>query len=360
MSKSVMKCGTAIVAALLFLVAAPLGYRAFRQHENASELAIQTPNGIQESMFVPIGGIEQWIEIRGEDRVNPVILFVHGGPGFSVTPLSRALRSWEKDFTVVMWDQRCAGKTFVRNSPASCMGMSNASVANEGILVTEFLKDHLSTDKVIVLGHSWGSMIGLQMISDRPDLYSAYVGTGQVVSVAEKESTIYSATLERLRAANDTAGARALERVGPPPYRDFEDLLLQRRLSAQFDVSSERDMRTHMTPVALFAPGWSLWDLYNSFERAQDYAGPATFDDDATYDARQLGPAFETPMYVFNGEFDTITPTELAQSYFETVEAPAKAFVVLKGAGHSGVLSHPAMFLRELNAHVRPALSPPG
>lgn len=350
--KAVQKVALVVAATLLLIVGAGLGYRAFRQQQNASLAAIVTPNGIQESMFVPIGGIDQWVEIRGRDRRNPVILFVHGGPGGSVTPLARIFQSWEQDFTVVMWDQRCAGKTFSRNGAESCKGMSVASVAEEGVILTAYLRDHLGQDQVILLGHSWGTMVALKMTKDRPDLYSAYVGTGQVVSIAEKETMIYSATLDKLRAAQDAAAIRAMEDVGPPPYAVFQDLLVQRRFSSRFDLPSERDIQMTMAPTALFAPGWSLLELYQTFFSAQDYAGPATFDADASYDARRLGADFETPIYIFNGEFDSITPTSLAQSYLETVTAPEKAFVVLTGVGHSGVLTEPEVFLRELKAHV--------
>ena len=335
------------------LVCAALGCRAWRQHENAAALAIHTPNGVQEAMFVPAGGIGQWIEIRGEDRRNPVILFLHGGPGASVTALSSLFRSWEKRFTVVMWDQRCAGKTFARNGADSCKGMSVESVAREGNQVAEFLRRHLHRDRIVLLGHSWGTMIGLRMIHDRPDLYSAYVGTGQVVSIAEKEPVIYHDALARLRAAHDEDGVTALQAIGPPPYKTFQDEAVERDWSERHDIPSERDLRSNMTPLVLFAPGWSIWDTYQTFERAQHYAEAATFDADKSYDARKLGPDFAVPVYVFNGERDTITPTALARRWYDGIRAPRKDFVVLKG-GHSSVLTAPDAFLDALVTHLQP------
>ncbi len=336
------------------LAGAALGYRAWRQHENAAALAIRTPNGIQEAMFVPAGGIDQWIEIRGQDRRNPVILFLHGGPGASVTALSSLFRSWEKHFTVVMWDQRCAGKTFALGGADSCKGMSIASVAREGNQVAEFLRRHLHQDRIVVLGHSWGTMIGLRMIHDRPDLYLAYVGTGQVVSIAEKEPVIYRDALARVAAAHDEDGVKALQAIGPPPYKTFQDEEVERDWSERYDIPSERDLRGNMTPLVLFAPGWSIWDTYQTFERAQHYAEQATFDADKTYDARSLGGDFAVPVYVFNGERDTITPTALARPWYDGIRAPKKDFVVLKGGGHSAVLTQPDAFLDALVAHLQP------
>ena len=343
--------------ALAAVAASALGYRAWRQHQNELALAIHTPNGIQEAMFVPAGGIGQWIEIRGEDRRNPVILFLHGGPGASVTALSSLFKPWEKHFTVVMWDQRCSGKTFALGGADSCKAMSIESVAREGNQVAEFVRSRLHQDKIIVLGHSWGTMIGLRMIHDRPDLYSAYVGTGQVASIAEKEPVIYADALKRVRAAHDDEGVRALQKIGPPPYKTFQDEGIERDWSERYDIPPERDLRADMTPLVLFAPGWSLWDTYQTFERAQHYAEAATFDADRNYDARSLGPDFAVPVYVFNGEADTITPTALARRWYDGIRAPKKDFVVLKGGGHSAVLTQPGAFLDALLQHLKPGAS---
>src|SRR5512135_3484804 len=94
-----------VVSVVIITVAIAFLYRVWRQHENAETLAIHTPNGTQEAGFVRVGGIDQWVQIRGDDRANPVLLFLHGGPGNSLTPASSLLRGWEKTFTVVMWDQ---------------------------------------------------------------------------------------------------------------------------------------------------------------------------------------------------------------------------------------------------------------
>jgi predicted alpha/beta-fold hydrolase len=110
-----LRVGLIMGAVVLVSAAGTLGYRAWRQHENAVALAIDPRTGVAETMFVRLGGVSQWIQIRGDDRRNPVLLFVHGGPGSTVSPVSSLLQPWEKYFTVVMWDQRDAGKTFARN-----------------------------------------------------------------------------------------------------------------------------------------------------------------------------------------------------------------------------------------------------
>lgn len=110
--KSIRASLLCIAGLLIVVVAAGLGFRAYRQHLAAEALAIRSPNGVQEGGFVVIGSIQQWVQIRGEDRNNPVLLFVHGGPGSSTLPISSGWQPWEKYFTVVQWDQRGTGRTY--------------------------------------------------------------------------------------------------------------------------------------------------------------------------------------------------------------------------------------------------------
>jgi pimeloyl-ACP methyl ester carboxylesterase len=157
---------------------AAFGYRAWRQHEGEKALAISSPNGIDEAMFVPINGTEQWIAIRGQDRRKPVLVIVSGGPGFSTYPAMTRFLLYEKDYVVVHWDQPGTAKTFARDGSKLAPGLKIEDYVTDGIAVTEYLKAHLHKDKVIVLGWSWGSIVGIEMVRARPDLFSAYVGTG--------------------------------------------------------------------------------------------------------------------------------------------------------------------------------------
>jgi pimeloyl-ACP methyl ester carboxylesterase len=340
-----------VLAVVIVLVAGALGYRAWRQHQNALALAIDPKTGVEETMFVPLGGVAQWIQIRGDNRANPVLLFVHGGPGSTEAPVSSLLRSWEKYFTVVMWDQRDAGKTFARNGAVREMSLDR--VAQDGVALAQFLRLRLGKRKIVLLGHSWGTMVGLRMVTQRPELFSAYVGTGQVVSIADKEPVDYDNAMARLRAAHDADGIRALTAAGRPPYPSSDTLMVERALSARHDIASERDLLDNMIPIALFAPGWSLWDIYASLQ-APKYAEAATFDADASYDARRFATRLALPVFIFNGAEDHITPTSLARAYFDTVVAPQKQFAILPGVGHSAVLTAPDAFLRELVTRVRP------
>jgi pimeloyl-ACP methyl ester carboxylesterase len=252
----------------------------------------------------------------------------------------------------VHWDQRGAGKTYGRNR-ADPGPMTIDRMVLDGIEVTRYLLEHLDREQLIVVGHSWGTVLGLLMVKARPDLYAAYVGTGQVVAKAEKEEILYAELMREVRAANDESGLRALEAIGAPPYASQSDLLVQREISARYDTEAERSLESDLTPVVLFAPDYSIGDILDFLEGSK-FAGAAMYAEMLTYDARELGPVFDLPFFIFTGDHDLVTPADLAHAYFEIVEAPRKEFVLLEGGGHSAILTMPDVFLRELVARVRP------
>ena len=208
MGRILIRGGVAIVALLLARRSSPVfSIAPGASTKFAQMLAITTPDGIDEGSFVRIGGIDQYISIRGDDRANPVILFVHGGPGDSMVPFAQIYRPWEKYFTVVQWDQRGAGRTFGRNGTNEAP-MTIDRMARDGIEVAQYLRTHLHKDRVILLAHSFGTVLGIQMVKRRPDLFAAYVGTGQVVAKAEKERILYARLMKKLEAAQDESGIR--------------------------------------------------------------------------------------------------------------------------------------------------------
>jgi pimeloyl-ACP methyl ester carboxylesterase len=352
MRRFVAYASAAVIAVALASSVLAFGYRAWRQHDAALALAIHTPDGIQEALFVELGGVDQWIQIRGEDHDNPVVLILAGGPGNSLVPLAPVFRSWERQFTVVQWDQRGAGKTYGRNGTNEAP-MTIERMVGDGIELTQYLLKHLQKQKLVLVGHSWGTVLGVRMVKARPDLFTAYVGTGQVVAKEEKEEILYANVMERVRAEHDVDGLEKLEAIGAPPYKSQQDLLVEREVAERYDTDAERNLESSLRPVVLFAPGFSLHDIY-SMLRGSKFAGNAMYPEMLTYDARTLGPQFAVPFFIFNGDKDMVTPMDLAMQYFETILAPQKGFVVLNGGGHSAMLTMPDVFLSELVSRVRP------
>jgi pimeloyl-ACP methyl ester carboxylesterase len=167
-----------ILAGAAGVIAAPavggLAYRKARQRRVARALMIDTPNGIVEQRFVKVGGIDQWVQLRGEDRDNPVLLVLHGGPSWPNAVFTLPLRPWERYFTVVQWDHRGAGKTLGRNGKAGSGEMTFHCRVADAIEVTEFLRQYLGTDKVVLLAESMGTLTGTPLVKLRPDLFTPW------------------------------------------------------------------------------------------------------------------------------------------------------------------------------------------
>jgi hypothetical protein len=150
---------------------------SFLRTRNAQQYAMSSAKGIDEGSYVTIGGIEQWVTIRGWDRDNPVLLFLHGGPGDVTNPWTFALFApWERHFTVVQWDQRGAGRTLRKTGPTVAPTITVERMVQDGIELSEYLRKHLSKEKIIIVGHSFGTILGLAMVRARTELFYAYVG----------------------------------------------------------------------------------------------------------------------------------------------------------------------------------------
>jgi pimeloyl-ACP methyl ester carboxylesterase len=345
------------------VIAAPavggLAYRKARQRRVAKALEITAPNGIVEQRFVKVGGIDQWIQIRGEDRDNPVLLVLHGGPGWPNAVFTLPLRSWEQHFTVIQWDHRGAGKTLGRNGKAGSGQMTFERRVADAIELIAFLRQYLGTDKVIVLAESMGTLTGLPLVKRRPDLVHALVATDLYVDMAANEAGKYQLTLERLQAAGNPRGVAALEQIGADPTRwDLRAWNTNMAWAFKTNVPTPNLDRRLLFPLALSSPIYSLRDLSSLFVGFQWSTGQM-FDELMAYDARRLGTRFEVRFFLFQGESDVVTLTSLATEYFEEVEAPTKGLALIKDAGHFAAFTQPDLFLAELLTRVRPSAAAP-
>ncbi|HEX9037896.1 MAG TPA: alpha/beta hydrolase [Ktedonobacterales bacterium] len=342
-------------AALLLLLA--LLYRTIRQALAARALAIRTPNGIQEGRFVQIGERKEWVQIRGEDRNNPILLFLHGGPGVANSPLTALFRAWERDFTVVQWDQPGAGKTASRNGKRGYQGLTVNSMVDDGVQVAEWALRRLGQRRLIILGTSWGSLLGIQIVKRRPGLALAYVGVGQFVDGEAGQRAGYELALTRARTLSKSETLKTLEQVGPPPYADSKTSMLKQRALGQVDLETEGGRRMpNILAAALFAPGYSLRDTLAYLQGMP--MSIETFERSImSHDLRPLGMDFDVPLFFLQGARDIYTPAAPVQEYVATLRAPRKELVVWDDEGHLTFLTNPEKIHGELLARVRPVAS---
>jgi pimeloyl-ACP methyl ester carboxylesterase len=343
-----------VLGAAALLAAGGLFYRNVRQRQTARALNVNTPDRIVEERFVRIGGIDQWIQIRGEDRSNPVLLVMHGGPGSPYATFTLPMRPWEKYFTVVQWDRRGVGKTLGRNGKAGSGEIRFERMVEDGIEVAEFVRQYLGKDQLILMAGSMGNMVGEPLAKRRPDLVSAYVATDLYVNMLCNEAQSHQMALDRLRKAGNTKGAAALEKIGPDPARwDLRAWTVNLGWTFQTSLPTPNPDRTLLMPLILTSPIYSLRDIYH-WMAGFEFAKAQLFEEIMAYDARRRGTRFEIPFFLFQGDSDVITLTGLALEYYREVEAPVKGLALIQNAGHFAAFSQPGQFLNELVNRVRP------
>ncbi|MCU1334904.1 MAG: Hydrolase, alpha/beta fold family protein [Bryobacterales bacterium] len=281
--------------------------------------------------------------------------------GAADSPLERLFLSWERDFTIVQWDQRGAGKSFGPNQAAANIDLMVQDAAE----VSQYVRSRLHLNKIILLGHSWGSVLGVLLVKAHPDLFSAWVGTGQIMNMQKGEVEAYARVLAKARARGDKEGIDALEKSGPPPYQHINQMGLERRWAMQYE--SGLDYRFPTGPRLLLAelltaPDYSLKDVVNYIRGV--IGGDAFFGETLKgpmmrMDLPALGTDFSVPFFIVQGAEDDITPAALAQAYFNQITAPRKSMLLIPEAGHMALMTRPDAFLQFLLANVRPLSLPP-
>jgi pimeloyl-ACP methyl ester carboxylesterase len=346
-------CAVALFVAVGALAAALL-QRKLQQARTAAALKIESAHGIVEERFVRIGEIDQWIGIRGEDQNNPVLLILHGGPGCSYSIFTPHTRSWEKYFTMVQWDQRGGGRTFLRMGPRRSGEISLEQLTRDGIGVAEYVRARLGKKRIFVLASSLGSTFGIEVVRRRPDLFYAYIGTDQNVGMQRGREEESREVIERLHTLGLLKGVRALERIGSDPTGwSPDDYDTVTRWTMKSDAKGFRRTMMLLKDAVWYAPGWTLKDI-RAFVRGMRYSLEKLLPEIAQYDAWEQGTRFEIPFFIFQGEGDVLTTPKLAVDFFNDVVAPIKRMALIRGAEHFAAFMQPEQFLRELLVHVRP------
>ncbi|MFZ0800134.1 MAG: alpha/beta hydrolase [Terriglobales bacterium] len=307
-------------------------------------------------MFVRIGGIDQWITIKGDDRNNPVLLFLHGGPGDALSPFADAMYAgWEKDFTLVQWDQRGAGRTYGKSGASIEPTMTVERMADDGIEVAQFLAKHLNKKKIVIYGGSWGSILGISMAHARPDLFYAYVGDAQMVNWRKNLSASYARVLELARAAGDRQAIAALTEIGPPPWDSLKKWPVFRKCERAYQAK----LATAPPVPETLSPEYASPEERAQYEAADDFSflhfwGMKMSGPLQDVDLPALGTDFGIPIFILQGQEDLTALPELAKAYFDSIKAPRKQFYLVPGTGHEPSATELDMTRKVLVEQVRP------
>lgn len=317
-----------------------------------SQLSTFTPsikgdNAIAELQQISFNGRKQWISIRGEERDAPVLLFLAGGPGGSqLAAVRHALPELEKHFVVIGWDQPGSGKSY-----ASGKNLKTSDYIDDGIALTEYLCDRFNTPKIYLVGESWGSALGVFLADARPELYHALINTGQMVDFLETERLDYAKALELSVLKGDTEKTTRLLEIGAPPF--YGDDMVWRSaeyinyLTVEMNQNPDIQNRGYDTPRDLLSPEYGILDKFN-YVRGIITTYNKIYPNLYGIDLRVRYNRLEVPISFLIGRHDLNAPTELAEAYFETLQAPYKEFIWFEHSGHSPWLNESQKFTQAI------------
>ena len=323
----------------------------------ANSRRIVSPNGVEELVRVPINGTDQWLSIRGRDRRNPILLVLHGGPASPSMPADYVYQSpWEDYFTVVQWDQRGSGKTYNANTEAQMApGMTIEGMTDDAAKVAQYLREHYGKQKIFLLGHSWGTVLGARLAQQHPDWFYAYIGVGQVVNVRRNEEVGYNFALRSAKASGNAQAIRELLAIAP--YPGTAALTLQRLgVRSKWEMyygglTYGRQNYDFVSDAEQLSPDYSEKDL-DAIDKGSAFSIRHLMQPLLSVDFDNT-TRFDCPVILFVGAHDETTSHELAEQWFDKLQAPSKHLVSFADSAHMVMDEQPGRFLMHL---VRDAL----
>jgi len=298
---------------------------------------------------ITLGGVKQWILLQGNDVSNPVLLVLHGGPGYVMMPLLHLKnRELEDRFIVVNWDQRGAGKSY--SSRIAEESMTLEQFVSDAHDLTLALKERFGQEKMYLLGHSLGTVLGMMLIDEYPGDYHAFVGVGQVVAIIENEQMSYDFALEQARAWNDSVAIDELEEIGRPDedgeYANESGYEITEEWVAYYGgdlygKNDTEDVESDILGSDIYSA--DTYKIVKGWEFSQ-----AIFSDETLWylDFRTELTEVAVPVFFFTGRHDYDTPFPLVEDYYDVLTAPAKEIVWFERSAHFPFYEEPGRFTR--------------
>ena len=298
---------------------------------------------------VMLGGQEQVLIIRGTDRNKPVMLFLHGGPGSpEFAFIKKTNRSLENNFVMVYWEERGAGKSWSKDIPASSMNI--AQFVSDTRELSILLAKQFKKDKIYIMGHSWGSLLGILTAYQYPELYYAYFGIGQVCTQYKAEKISFDWVKEQARKQNSHKAVEALSKLTFPDslanstvWSDY--LMTERNYVSQFGGGVTHKM-TSMLPlikILINTREYTLSDKLN-FMKGSLFSLEHLWPEVIKKNLFQDIDSMRIPVYIFQGIYDHQTSYTLAKTFYDQLKAPTKEFFTFENSAHSPLMEETAKF----------------
>jgi pimeloyl-ACP methyl ester carboxylesterase len=314
------------------------------------------PGSVAELATVRLGGHDQRVLIRGRSTANPVVLYLAGGPGQSDLGYTRALMpTMEDDVVFAVWDQRGTGTSYAALDPQETWTLDRAVA--DTVELSEYLSRRFRQRQIVLVGNSWGTLLGTLAVQRRPDLYAAYLGAGQMVDVAESDRIIYQDMLALAQRTGDHALAERLRGSGPPPYPDVYGYATQLELYDRLAPYRRTAWFESHRPGGLDGngvPEYGPLDKLNKLKALFDM-GAVMYPQLQAVDFRRDVPRLQVPVYLVEGRHELRARLDPARAWFTTLKAPAKHWVEFPGSGHVPQFEEYGRFRELLVGTVLPA-----
>jgi proline iminopeptidase len=307
---------------------------------------------VAELTRIPVGGRDLGLMLRGHDAEAPVLLFLAGGPGGSELGAMTG-HPLEQDFVVATLDQRGSGTSYATLDPTGSYTLQSAVL--DTIEVTEYLRDRFGQDRIYLVGQSWGSLLGVLAAQERPDLYHAFIGTGQMVSPAETDRIFYEDTVTWAMEGGDLGLVERLRAIGPPPFDDildYETLLAHEHEVYPYDRSGNAEGPSGFGEHILAGE-------YTLLERAHNFAAfldtfAVLYPQLQEVDLRDDVPSLDVPVLLVEGAHEARGRSEPSAEWLAGLRAPRIEQVVLDTSGHRGIFEQPEAFRQAVVDTLRP------
>jgi len=313
--------------------------------KNADGGVIET--SIAEERRISLGGAEQYVLIRGVDRSAPLLIFLHGGPGYSAMPFNRLRNAdLEQNFVFVNWDQRGAGYSLSAAKDRTTLTLDQ--LARDLDELIDILRAEFGQEKVLLIGHSWGSLLGLEYVSRHPEKAAAYIGVSQMADTAASERDVYDWALRQAQMRNDDKTVQSLEKNGGPPYDSPAKMMAHRRAANKLGgVWYEPKPDWYFAREYLRAEEFA-WPGYWSLVRAGALSLEILFETFSALDAAETYPQLNAPVFFIEGRHDHVVSPKAAEEYLSVLEAPYKEMIWFERSGHMPNWEEPERFNSEV------------
>lgn len=333
---SVVLMVSILVIVLFLLIRSPGKMKQFKD-ENGNILK----NSISEKSFVQINGVKMGMFIKSKNRSNPVLLFVHGGPGMPEYFLTEKYPTGlENYFTIIWWDQRGAGLSY--NSKIKADTMTSKQFVSDTIEVSKYLCKRFNQKKIYLMGHSWGTFIAIQAAAKAPELYNAYIGVAQITNTVKTEEMAYEYMLDYYKERGDEKTVNKLKNITVQSNKYFS---IRDEVMHKAGIGTTRDMKSVIKGIffpSLLFPEYTFREKINLWiGKNFSFKHTNLWQELNDMDISRMVTKLNIPVYFFSGVYDYTVCYKMAESYFRELSAPIKGFYLFGKSAHSPIFEEP-------------------